>query len=416
LETITQRLTQEPLRLLTLIGPAGVGKTRLALEAGSRLSDQFPDGVTWVNLAPIREPELVLPTVAQTLGLMDSGPRPLLERLQEYLHERNTLLILDNVEQVLPSAGEIAELLAATADLRILITSRVPLRLRWEHTLRIAPLAVPASDAAPSLQELVQFPSVALFVERAQAQRADFDPTEGQVPLLIQLARHLDGLPLAIELAAGQMSVLPLAVIASRMDQRVQMLRWDAQDLPDRQRSLQAAIGWSYDLLTEAEQRLFRHLGVFVGLVSLNAIDAVAGNADADLTLEGLAALAEKSLVLPGQPEEDDPEPAFVLLDTMRQFASSSSRHRTSWRRQAEPTRSTFCRWQSEPSPNCGGEARWRGAAGWSPSTTTCGWRFAGCSTGGASTVWLVTRRCVWPVRSATSGGYGATIPRGRTG
>jgi len=321
LEAIIQRLTREHVRLLSLTGPGGVGKTRLALEVRDRLADQFSDGVVFVDLAPVRDPGLVLPTIAHALGILDSGPYPLTGRLHEYLADRESLLILDTFEQVLPAAEQLPELLVTAPGLRILVTSRVPLRLRWEQTLRLFPLPVPAPDAVPPLQELVQIPSVALFVERAQAQRADFAPTEGQAPLLARLVRQLDGLPLALELAAGQMNVLPLAVIARRLDQRVQTLRWDAQDLPDRQRSLQAAIGWSYELLTEAEQRLFRHLGVFVGRVSLNAIDAVVGNADADRTLEGIAALAEKRLVLPGRPEDDDLEPAFELLDTVRQYA-----------------------------------------------------------------------------------------------
>jgi predicted ATPase/DNA-binding CsgD family transcriptional regulator len=321
IEEIVQRLTREHVRLLSLTGPGGVGKTRLALEARDRLAGQFRDGVILVDLSPVREPSLVLPTIAHALGILDSGPYPLAKRLHEYLADRESLLILDTFEQVLPAAEQLPELLAATPGLTMLVTSRVPLRLRWEQILRISLLAVPAPDAVPQLEELIQIPSVALFVERARAQRADFTPTEEQAPLLVQLTRQLDGLPLALELAAGQMNVLPLAVIVKRMNQRVQTLQWDAQDLPDRHRSLQAAIGWSYELLTEAEQRLFRHLGVFVGRVSLNAIDAVAGNTDADLTLDGITALAEKSLILPGRPEDDDPEPAFELLDTVRQYA-----------------------------------------------------------------------------------------------
>jgi predicted ATPase len=321
IEEIVHRLTREHIRLLSLTGPGGVGKTRLALEARDRLADQFRDGVILADLSPVREPSLVLPTIAHALGILDSGPYPLAERLHEYLADRESLLILDTFEQVLPAAEQLPELLAAAPGLTMLVTSRVPLRLRWEQILRISPLAVPAPDAVLQLEELVQIPSVALFVERARAQRADFTPAEEQAPLLVQLVRQLDGLPLALELAAGQLNVLPLAVIVKRMNQRVQTLQWDAQDLPDRHRSLQAAIGWSYELLTEAEQRLFRHLGVFVGRVSLDAINAVAGDAGADLTLDGIAALAEKSLVLPGRPNDDDPEPAFELLDTVRQHA-----------------------------------------------------------------------------------------------
>jgi predicted ATPase len=327
-DTIEQRLVRDQVRLLSLVGPAGVGKTRLAWEAGNRLAAHFADGITSVNLAPVREPTLVLPAMAQALGLIDSGPRPLLDRLQEHLYDRTTLLILDNFEQVLPAGAALAELLAATPGLRILVTSRIPLRLRWERILRIGPLAIPALDTVLPLAELLQFPSVALFVERAQAQRDDFMPTDQQVPVLAQLTRQLDGLPLAIELAAAQMSVLPLAVIATRLDHHMQLLRWDAQDLPDRHRSLQAAIDWGYELLPASEQRLFRHLGVFVGRVSLDAIQAVVGGGDVDRTLAGMVSLAEMSLVLPGPPDETELEPTFGMLETMREYAREQlSRH-----------------------------------------------------------------------------------------
>jgi predicted ATPase/DNA-binding CsgD family transcriptional regulator len=321
LEMIIQRLVRDHVRLLSLTGPAGVGKTRLALETRDRLAHQFPDGVTLVDLTPVRDPSLVLPTIAQALDLIDSGPRPLLDRLQEYLRDREVLLILDNFEQVLPAAEGLAAMLAGAPGLRILATSRVPLHLRWEQTLRIVPLPVPDLDAILPLDDLVQIPSVALFVERAQAQRGDFAPTEQQAPLLVQMVRQLDGLPLAIELAAAHMNVLPLAVIAQRLDQHLQTLQWDAYDLPDRQRSLHAAIGWSYDLLTEQERRLFCYLGVFVGRVSLNAIEAVTGAGDDEQTLAAMVSLAEKSLVLPGQPEDEDPEPSFGMLETVRQYA-----------------------------------------------------------------------------------------------
>jgi predicted ATPase/DNA-binding CsgD family transcriptional regulator len=321
LEEIIERLTHGSSRLLSLTGPAGVGKTRLALEVRDRLADHFPGRVVMVDLTPIRSSSLVVPAITQALGLADLGARPPLERLQEYLREREALLILDNFEHVLPAAGELSELLAAAPPLKFLITSRVPLHLRWEQTLRLAPLSVPALDTSVPLAHLLHVPSVALFVERAQAQRADFTPTEQHRPLLAQLVRQLDGLPLAIELAAAQMQALPLAVIARRLDQQVKTLKWDAHDLPPRQRSLQAAIGWSYDLLSEVEQRLFRHLGVFVGRVALDAIATVIGEADADQTLAGLVSLAEKSLVLPAHLDDEDPEPAFGMLESVRQYA-----------------------------------------------------------------------------------------------
>jgi non-specific serine/threonine protein kinase len=204
----------------------------------------------------------------------------------------------------------------------MLVTSRMPLHLRWERALRIPPLALPDLDVLPPLVELAQIPSIALFVERARAQRSDFHLTEEQAPLVARLVSQLDGLPLAIELAAARMNVLPLAVIARRLQDRLHLLQWEAGDLPERQRSLEAAIGWSYDLLTEWEQRLFRHLGVFVGRVSMNAIAAVLGEGDEEQALAGLASLAERSLVLPGREEvEDDPEPSFGMLETVRTYA-----------------------------------------------------------------------------------------------
>jgi non-specific serine/threonine protein kinase len=300
-----------------------VGKTRLAREVGVRVGGCFGQGVVFVDLTPTRDAHLVPARIAHALGLPNNGQEAPLTRLARYLRERHLLLILDNFEQVISAAGEIAQLLGAAPLLRILVTSRIVLRLRWEKTIRVEPLGVPDADTTHPLDALLRLPSVALFVERAQAQRADFTPTEQQASLLVQLIRQLDGLPLAIELAAARMSALPLAVIVHRLEQRLQALRWDAHDVPVRHRSLQAAIDWSYDLLTEAEQRLFRHLGVFVGQVSLEAIEAVAGEGDVDegITLAGLAGLAEKSLVSPGQLDDDNPEPSFGMLETVREYS-----------------------------------------------------------------------------------------------
>src|SRR6185437_5338350 len=176
-------------RLLTLTGPAGVGKTRLALIAAAQMTDHFPDGVVLIDLAPIREPLLVLPTIALALGLSDTGSRPLPERLRDYLRGRSLLLVLDNFEQVLPAASALAEMLANCPELSLLVTSRVPLRLRWEWILRVGPLPVPDMKAPlPPLDMLIEIPSIALFVERAQARRADFVLTAAKAPLVARLA------------------------------------------------------------------------------------------------------------------------------------------------------------------------------------------------------------------------------------
>jgi predicted ATPase/DNA-binding CsgD family transcriptional regulator/DNA-binding XRE family transcriptional regulator len=344
LDTIVQFLVEGDTRMLTLTGPAGVGKTRLALEAAARLVDvaegrgRFPDGVMLVDLSTVLDPNLVPGAIARAFGLLDIGGRPALKRLAEALAARRQLLVLDNVEQVLPAAAlPLSDLLAACPGLALLVTSRVPLQLRWERTLRVAPLPVPDLSAAalPALDALLAVPAVELFVGRARARRADFVLGEREAPLVAQLVVQLDGLPLALELAAACLDVLPLWTLAHRLDDRLQLLGSEAPDRPERQRSLEAAIGWSYDLLSEPEQRVFRCLGVFVGRVTSEAIAAVVGAVAAPeeppvagttrTILKRLVALAEKSLLLPARSDQEEAgaaeEPAFGMLETVREYA-----------------------------------------------------------------------------------------------
>ena len=343
LDTIVRTLVAEDTRLLTLTGPAGVGKTRLALAAAIRLvedGDRFPDGVARVDLTPVRDPDLVLDSIARALGLLDVGGRPALEYLVEALAGRRQLVVLDNVEQVLPAAPQLADLLSACPGLALLVTSRVPLQLRWEQTLRVAPLPVPDLSAALPLPDaLLAVPSVALFVGRVRARRADFVLSEREAPLVAQLVVQLDGLPLALELAASRLDVLSLSTLARRLGGRLQLLASEAPDLPKRQQSLEAAIGWSYDLLSEPERRVFRCLGVFVGRVTFDAIEAVVGAVAAPpeealaagaarTTVKRLVSLAEKSLLLPARSDEEEAgadeeneEPAFGMLETVREYA-----------------------------------------------------------------------------------------------
>jgi predicted ATPase/transcriptional regulator with XRE-family HTH domain len=327
LGTIRTRLVAEGVRLLTLTGPAGVGKTRLALAAAIEVADAFPDGIVWIDLAPVRDPQQVVPAIAQAFAIVGADTRPLRDRLVEYLRERTVLLVLDNFEQVVSAASQVSDLLAAAPGLSALVTSRVPLHSRWEHILRIEPLPVPDLTALPSLDELMRIPAVELFVERARARRGDFVLTEARAPLVAQVVASLDGLPLALELAAARLDVLPLPALVSRLSNRLRLLEWAAYDLPERQRSLEAAVGWSYDLLSAEEQRLFRHLGVLVGRASVEAIAAVLGEEDLQHVLDGLVSLAEKSLILRrrdedvAEAENSVGEVAFDMLETVREYA-----------------------------------------------------------------------------------------------
>jgi predicted ATPase/DNA-binding NarL/FixJ family response regulator len=321
LQLIRQLLVGGTARLLTLTGPAGVGKTRLALEVGKRCGDVFPDGICFVDLTTIRDPAGVPSALAGSLGLPDLGRDPLLERLHEYLHARETLLILDNFEQVLPAAPLLDTLLGAAPRLKLLVTSRELLHLRAEQTLPILPFALPDPDHLPPVETLVQIPSVALFLQRAQMINPGFRLSDENAQAVARLCVHLDGLPLAIELAAARTQLLSPQMLLARLEQRLTLLHWEAQDLPARQHTLRAAIAWSYDLLAHDEQVLFRRLGIFVGGFTLEAAEAIAADAphQAIDVLEGLASLVDKSLVL----SEEDGEGGrrFRLLESVREYA-----------------------------------------------------------------------------------------------
>jgi predicted ATPase len=297
-----------------------VGKTRLALEVASELQDAFPDGISFVDLAPLRSPELVLPTIARALNVPEHGRQPLLTTLQAHLQAPRLLLILDNFEHVLAATPRLAELLAACPGVKLLVTSRSRLRLRWEHTLTLAPLPVPDPEPPQTPDALAALPSVALFVERARASNPTFALTAANGPAVAALCRHLEGLPLALELAAARANVLTPAQMLTWAEHRLPVLGWDAPDLPSRQQSLRATLEWSYALLTEAEQALFRRLAVFADGWTLEAVEVVTEPLELGLdALDGLTRLADASVVQVRHSEDE--EPRFTLLETVREFA-----------------------------------------------------------------------------------------------
>jgi non-specific serine/threonine protein kinase len=314
----------EDVRLVTLVGPAGVGKTRLALEAGNQMAASYPGGVSFVDLTSIHNPALVLTAIAQTLGIGRTQNRSLLERLEDHLGAREVLLILDNVEQVVAAAPQLADLLARCSGVTLLVTSREPLHLQWEHSIQIRPLPVPDPQHLPPLEELYRIPAVALFVQRVRAIDAQFGLSADSAPIIAELCVRLDGLPLAIELAAARMRLLSPQMILDRLDHRFSLLRWHAQDMPARQRTLHSAIGWSYDLLGEGEQRLFRHIGVFVSSFTLEAVEALEAALPSDAVdplevLDGISSLVDKSLVVVEPVGEN--EVRYRLLESVREYA-----------------------------------------------------------------------------------------------
>ncbi len=306
---VTDLLARPGVRLLSVVGPGGIGKTRLALEVAARQSASGTyDGVWFVDLAPIVDPALVLGAIAAALGIRPEGSGPVLDLLVDRLRDRPVLLVLDNFEQVLPAATDVAALLTACPTVRILVTSRTALRVRAEHELPLAPLAAG--------------PAVDLLVERARDVRPGFDPDPAALAALGELARRLDGIPLALELAAARLRLLPPAQLLRRLGDRLDRpldLAAGTVDLPDRQRTLRATIEWSYDLLSPSERAVLDRLSVFTGAFSLAAAEAVAATPGDDL-LDTLSSLVAQSMIGPSG-EDEDGEPRFGMLGTVRAFA-----------------------------------------------------------------------------------------------
>ena len=311
-------------RLLTLTGPAGAGKTRLALAVAEAAAEAYPDGAVFVDLAPVRDPGQVVAAIAGATGVADGGGRPLPEALALSLGAQRLLLLLDNCEQVLGAAPDVGALLAACPNLTVLATSRAALHLRWEHELAVPPLGVPDLDGAlPDAAELAGTPAVALFVARAQAVRSDFALTAANARTVAEVCVRLDGLPLALELAAARTRVLAPEALLARLDRRLHLLTGGGLDRPTRHQTLRAAVGSSYDLLEAPERALFRRLAVFAGGASLEGAIAVCSGDDlADGTLlDALEALAASSLVrVEAPPGQGDVR--YTMLETIREYAA----------------------------------------------------------------------------------------------
>src|SRR5215212_7780228 len=314
-------LRGEETRLLTFTGPGGIGKTRVALQAAADLLDDFPDGTFFAPLATLTQAELFFSTVAETLGVQETGEQPLDESLKDYLKERRLLLVLDNFEQVLGAAPTVTELLAAAPGLKVLATSRAPLGLYGEHEYDVPPLSVPDVRHLPDFKTLSQYEAVRLFIERAKSAKVDFEVTDESAPAVAEICVRLDGLPLAIELAAARIKMLPPKAMLQRLGSRLKLLTGGARDLPERQRTLRATIEWSHALLDGGEQVLFGRLAVFSGGRTLEAIEAIC-DAEGDLPVEvfeGVSSLVDKSLLR--QEEGPGGEPRFVMLETVHEFA-----------------------------------------------------------------------------------------------
>lgn len=319
---VAARLRHADVRLLTLTGAGGVGKTRLALAVAGDLLERFEDGVFFLDLSPTADPDLVPSMIARVLEVGEAGRRPLIERLVEHLGERSLLLVLDNAEQVLGAAPLVAGLLAACPRLKVLVTSRAALRLSGEHEHPVPPLQLPDPTDPPDPESLARCEAVALFVQRARAARPEFEITPANAPSVAELCARLDGLPLAIELAAARVKVLSPPALLARLGRRLCLLTGGARDLPARQQALRNTMDWCYDLLAPAEQVLFARLAVFVGGCTLEAAEAVAGAGDeaAPDVLDGLALLVDQSLLR--QVEGPDGEPRFTMLETVREYAA----------------------------------------------------------------------------------------------
>jgi predicted ATPase/DNA-binding CsgD family transcriptional regulator len=337
LATARQHLLRSSVRLLTLTGPPGVGKTRLAVDLAASVLSGFDDGVQFVDLSPIADTRLVMDAISRQLGLGEFSRRAPAEVVEEFLRDKSLLLVLDNFEQVLDAAADIGRLLAACADLKVLVTSRAPLHLRWESELPVAALRLPVLDSGPASDAVAASPAGQLFLERARTVVPNLELSEADAVAVANICMHLDGLPLGIELAAARIRLFPPRALLRRLvsaehgegrdETLLRLLASEAPDLPARQQTLLQAVAWSYDLLDAQEQAVFCRLSVFVGGCTLEAAEAVAGAG-----VKVIASLVEESLIW--RDEQADGEPRLRMLEIIRAYA----RAQLSLSDEADPT------------------------------------------------------------------------------